>query len=85
MKKIKILLLIITISITSLITQSCEKEEPCHCGIVVFISKENETPRWIEVMNDCSKNTKKFYFITQEDLEEYPVGSFFCDISKKTW
>tara|TARA_R110000751_G_scaffold3166_2_gene16072 strand:- start:272 stop:517 length:246 start_codon:yes stop_codon:yes gene_type:complete len=81
MKKIILIMAIITLSFTS-----CRKEDLCsqtNCGVIV---DDGITAgcNWLDIRNDCSGNVKRFCFDTNTWFNNY-VGDDFCVTNEIGW
>ena len=68
--------------VISLLLVGCKKEETnCHCGLIV---EENINDKLKDIRNDCTGNTKKFYFTSGDWSNHYP-GENICLTNQSKW
>ena len=85
MKKSKFIILVMIIGLM----YSCKKEDieippmECNCGAVTNDGITDDC-YWLDIKNDCSKNTKRFCFSADFWMTAY-VGTNVCVTGEESW
>ena len=60
---------------------SCEKDEPCNCGLII---SDEVSDYSVIIRNDCSGNEKKWVLSPGDWMTAY-VGSDYCITNTDSW
>lgn len=93
MKKVILILGLLSISLISCQKENIEPNEPtptqdCNCGVIVDNNFTiNGTLRYIEVENYCTGNLYKHWYPTVEEQASHPhfIGYNWCNTTGETW